>query len=358
MKMLTRYLRREIYASIGLVFGALLALFAFLDFINELSSVGQGQYSLSMVMLFVLLTIPGHIYELFPVAVLVGTIAALVQMAANSELTVFRASGASLAQMLRALFKIALPLVALSFMCGEFLAPPCDQMAQKLRLKARNTQVSLQEFRSGVWIKDENTFVNVKNVMPDTSLINVNIYRFDETFHLRAITNAQHASFIEEGRWRLEDVRETSFADQGTSLHTSPTLEWRSALSPTLLSVLLVAPEQMSAWALYQYTMHLRDNHQQSARYEIAMWNKLAYPFAVLVMMVLALPFAGHHHRSGGIGSKIFLGIVLGLVFHFVGRLFASLGALNNWQPLLSATAMTMLFLLLGLSMLWWTERR
>jgi lipopolysaccharide export system permease protein len=75
-------------------------------------------------------------------------------------------------------------------------------------------------------------------------------------------------------------------------------------------------------------------------------------------MMVLALPFAGHQHRSGGIGAKMFLGIVLGLTFHFVGRLFASLGALNNWQPLLSASAMTVLFLLIGLTMLWWTERR
>jgi lipopolysaccharide export system permease protein len=242
--------------------------------------------------------------------------------------------------------------------CGELLAPPSEQMAQKLRLKARNAPVSLQEFRSGVWIKDENSFVNVKSVMPDTSLINVNIYQFDAGYHLRAITNAKRANFIEEGLWQLEDVMETRFGDQATSLHTSPTQEWRSALGPGLLSVLLVVPEQMSVWNLYQYTMHLRDNHQQSARYEIAMWSKLVYPLAVLVMMVLALPFASHQRRVGGAGAKIFMGIVLGLVFHFVGRLFASLGALNNWQPLLSATAMTLLFLLLGLSMLWWTERR
>jgi len=135
-------------------------------------------------------------------------------------------------------------------------------------------------------------------------------------------------------------------------------MEWQSALNPDLLSVLLVVPEQMSAWSLYQYTHHLRDNHQKFARYEIAMWTKLVYPFAVWVMMLLALPFAAHHRREGGIGGKIFLGIVLGLSFHFLGRLFASLGALNNWQPLLSATAMPMLFLLLASGMLWWTERR
>ena len=358
MNLLTRYLSREVYFNIGLVFFALIMLFAFLDLIHELSEMGQGQYHLGYVLLFVALTIPGHIYELFPVAVLVGTISALVQMASNSELTVYRSSGASLWQMVGALFKIALPLVMLSFVCGELLAPSSERMAQQLRLQAQNAQVSLKEFRSGVWVKDERNFVNVKDVMPDTSLANIDIYQFDETYHLQSITNAKRANFIEDGRWRLEEVLETRFNKAGASINVQPLKEWRSALSPGIFSVLLVIPEQMSAWNLYQYVEHLRDNRQKSARYEIAMWNKLVYPFALLVMMVLALPFASYHRRAGGIGAMMFIGIVLGLVFHFVGRLFASLGALNGWQPFFSATAMTGLFLLFGMLMLWWTERR
>lgn len=358
MNLLTRYLGREIYFSIGLVFLALIMLFSFLDLIHELNAMGQGQYHLGYVLLFVILTIPGHIYELFSVAVLIGTIIALVQMAASSELTVFRTSGASLWQMAGALFKIALPLVVLSIVCGELLAPPSERMAQKLRLKAQNAQVSLKEFRSGVWVKDERSFVNVKNVMPDTSLSNIDIYQFDETYHLQSITNAKRANFVEEGRWQLEGVLETRFGKEGTNINIQPLQDWHSALNPGIFSVLLVVPEQMSAWELYQYAEHLRDNRQKSARYEIAMWNKLVYPLAILVMMMLALPFASYHRRAGGVGAMIFMGIVLGLVFHFTGRLFASLGALNDWQPFISATAMTALFLMLGMLMLWWTERR
>jgi len=358
MNLLTRYLGREIYASVALVFAALLMLFAFLDFIRELNSIGEGEYHLGYVLLFVLLTVPGHIYELFPVAVLVGTIFALVQMAANSEMTVYRASGASLWQMVGALFKIAVPLVILSFVCGELLAPPSERMAQKLRLKAQNAQVSLKDFRSGVWVKDERSFVNVKNVMPDTSLSNIDIYRFDEAYHLREITNAKRASFVEQGVWQLDEVLETRFGEQGVTVTNLPSQEWRSALNPEIFSVLLVVPEQMSAWHLYQYTGHLRDNRQKSGQYEIAMWNKLVYPLATMVMMILALPFASYHRRAGGIGAMVFMGIVLGLSFHFFGRLVGSLGALNDWQPFISATAMTGVFLLLGMAMLWWTERR
>ena len=358
MRLLTRYLGREIYASIALVFAALLMLFSFLDLIHELSVIGRGDYHLGYVLLFVLLTVPSHIYDLFPVAILIGTIFALVQMAANSELVVYRSSGASLLQMVGALFKIGLPLVLLSYLCGELLAPTSERLAQGLRLKAQNAEVTLKEFRSGVWVKDERSFVNVKNVLPDTSLLNVSIYEFDDSYHLRAITSAKRATFVEENRWQLEDVTQTHFNKQGTAVSSLANLEWCSVLNPDILGVLLVVPEQMSAWNLYQYTQHLRDNHQKTARFEIAMWNKLVYPFAILVMMLLALPFAAHHRREGGISAKIFAGIVLGLSFHFIGRLFASLGALNEWQPLLSAMAMPMLFLLLATIMLWFTERR
>jgi lipopolysaccharide export system permease protein len=358
MKLLTRYLAREIYASVALVFAALLMLFAFLDLVHELGSLGYGNYRIGYVLLFVLLTLPGHIYELFPVAVLIGTIVALVQMAAHSELTVYRASGASLRQMVGALFRIGVPLVLLSLLCGEFLAPPSEHLAQELKLKAQNAEVTVKEFRSGVWVKDEHSFVNVKNVLPDTSLLNVSIYRFDDAYQLLAITTAKRAVFVEEGLWQLEGVAQTNFAGQGASVSNVGSMEWRSSINPSLLNVLLVVPEQMSAWNLYQYTEHLRENHQKTARYEIAMWNKLVYPVAVVVMMLLALPFATHNRRAGGVGAKIFLGIVLGLTYHFIGRLFSNLGALNDWHPALSATAMTWLFLLLAAGMLWRAERR
>lgn len=358
MRLLTRYLAHEIYASIALVFTALLMLFALLDLIHELSVMGRGDYHLGYVLLFVLLTIPSHIYDLFPVAILIGAIIALVQMAASSELVVYRSSGASLAQLVFALLKIGLPLVVLSYLCGELLAPPSERMAQSMRLQAQNAEVTLKEFRSGVWVKDARSFVNVKNVLPDTSLLNVSIYEFDDNYHLRAITAAKRAVFVQKDLWRLNEVVQTRFTGKSVEASRLDEMPWRSVLNPSLLSVLLVVPEQMSAWNLYLYTEHLHINHQKTGRYQIAMWNKLLYPFAVLVMLLLALPFAAHHRREGGISSKIFFGVVLGLAFHFLGRLFGSLGALNDWLPLFSATAMPLLFLSLAGVMLWWTERR
>jgi lipopolysaccharide export system permease protein len=358
MKLLSRYLAREIYSSIALVFVALLMLFAFLDLVNELSHM-QGNYSTAYVILFVVLTLPGHIYELFPVAVLIGTIVALVQMASHSELTIYRASGASLMQMVGALFRAGLPLVVLSLIAGEVLAPPSERLAQEVKMKAQNQEVKVKSFRSGIWARDDRSFVNAKGMLPDGPLLNVSIYQFDGNYNLQSITAAKRAVFSgQDQAWRLEDVVQTRFSPDGSVVSDMASMEWHSSITPDLLKVLLVVPDQMSALSLYQYIEYLRDNHQKTVRYEVAMWNKLLHPLTVLVMMLLALPFASHQRRSGGVGGKIFAGIVLGLTFHFVGKLFADIGALNDWQPMLSATAITWLFLLLASGMLWWTERR
>ncbi len=359
MRLLTRYFAKEIYSSIALVFAVLIMLFAFMDLLTELSDLGEGDYSISKVFLYVALLIPGHIYELFPLAALIGSIFAVVQMASNSELMVYRSSGASLQQMIVAIIKIGAPLVLICFLFGEYIAPPSDHLAQQLLLKAKNSKVNLKEFRSGIWVKDERSFVNVKSVLPDTTLLDISIYEFDETYHLATITAAKRATYSSSDKWLLEGVRKTLFnSHKETHISNQDQAEWHSSLNPKLLNVLLIQPEKMSSWDLYQYTKHLSDNHQSTGRYQIAMWNKLVYPIAVLIMMLLSLPFSAYQRREGGVGSKIFIGIVLGLSFHFGGKLFSSLGALNDWQPMLSATAVSWIYLFIALLLMWRTERR
>jgi lipopolysaccharide export system permease protein len=173
-----------------------------------------------------------------------------------------------------------------------------------------------QEFRSGLWLKDDQSFVNVREILPDTTLLGVKIFQYDSGYHLKAVSYSDRGHYETEGRWLLENVTQTHFVGDHTTVEKLPQLAWKSVLNPDILSVLLVVPEQMSAWNLYQYVVHLRENKQKTIRYEIALWSKLAYPFATLVMMIFALPFAYHQTRSGGIGGKIFLGIMVGLSFH------------------------------------------
>ena len=358
MKVIKRYLSAEIITSTLLVFAALVMLFAFLDLIDELGDLGRGNYRLPDIFAFVLLSIPGHIYQLFPIAALIGTLFALAQLVANSEYTVMRVSGLSIPRMVLMLVEIGVLFSLLTFLIGEFVAPPAEQYAKQLRAKAI-TGVIAQEFRSGLWVKDERNFVNVAQVLTDSVLLDVKIYEFDAQHRLRTISLAQRGEYLGKNMWRLREVVQTNFADDNKmTINRMAEADWRSVLEPDLLGVLLVEPEQMSAWNLYFYVQHLRENSQLAAHHEIAFWSKLIYPFAVLVMMVLALPFAYYQQRVGGIGGKVFAGIMLGIGFTVLGRLFTYLGLLRDWAPFWSAIVPTLMFLSLATAMMWWGERR
>lgn len=357
MKTLRRYLMSEIIAATSLVFVALLMLFAFFDLIDQIRDVGRGSYSFRHVMVFVLLSAPNHVYELFPIAALIGTLFALAQLVASSEYTVMRVSGVSIVRMSETLVAVGALFAVLTFLFGEFIAPHSEQWAQRLRSQAITGLVA-QEFRSGLWIKDDRSFVNVLEVMPDSTLRGIRIYEFDDQYRLRSISLAKRGDYQGGRRWVLKDVVQTTFGERKTSVRTAAEESWQSVLDPDLLNVLLVQPEQMSAWSLYSYAQHLRENRQKALQYEIALWAKLMYPIAVLVMMVLALPFAYYQRRQGGVGAKIFAGIMLGLAFYFLNRLFAHLGLLNDWPPMLSAVLPTLFFLGMAVGMIWWQERR
>src|SRR5262249_37530976 len=185
----------------------------------------------------------------------------------------------------------------------------------------------------------------------------VRIYEFDTQYKLRQITEAERGEFVGGGRWRLTGVAQTIITASGPRVARYPEAEWRSAVSPDLLNVLIVVPERMSVWELHRYIQHLSENRQKTERYEIALWKKLLYPFANLVMMGLALPFAYMHARSGMVGIKVFLGILLGIFFHMLNSLFSHIGLLHNWPPIAAAVVPSLLFLATAVLMMVWIER-
>lgn len=357
LKLYERHLAREIYASTGLVLLAFLMLFAFFDLIHQLESIGKGGYQLQHALGYVALTLPGRLYELFPIGVLIGSLYALTLLARHSEITVLRAAGLSTRDLLFTLAKIGMVFAVSTLLVGELIAPPAERAAQQLRLKAMGALVA-QEFRSGLWVRDEHSFVNVREVLPDASLQSVRVFEFDERFQLLSISQAEHGRYLSAGTWSLEGVVRTVFSDDMAHVERYGQLNWKSALNPDLLAVLLVVPERMSLVNLYLFIRHLSGNQQKTDRYDIAMWKKLIYPLATLVMMALALPFAYMQDRMGAVSIRVFAGIMLGIGFHMLNGLFSSLGVINSWPPFFSAITPSVLFLMTAAGMLWWVERR
>ncbi len=352
-----RYVLREVAFATLLVLAAFLGLFGFFDLINELDNLGRGNYGLEHAVMYTALTLPGRAYETLPIAVLIGALYSLTTLSRHSEITVLRASGLSTARILGLLARIGLPFVLLTFLTGEFIAPPAERAAQELKLSARS-QLLTGEFRSGFWVKDGHNFINIGTVTPDGELRRVRIFEFSDRRELLSILEAARGAYRMPEGWVLADVARTDFSPEGARVARADRLVWDSDLSPDVMSVMLVVPERMSAWKLWHYIRHLEDNHQDTGRYEIALWKKFTYPLACLVMLALALPFAYMHNRNAAVSIKVFAGIMIGVLFHMLNGLFSNLGAINSWPPSAAALTPGALFLFAAAIMLWWEDRR
>lgn len=352
MTILFRYLTREIFLATLMLLFALVALFGLFDLIRELGDLGKGNYQLAAVLTYVALLQPARVVVIFPVAALLGTMFAIARMSSQSELTVMRASGLSLSRLTAFAAVIGVIFSLLTFLFGEFITPISEELAKRVKLSATSTVVA-QEFRSGFWVKDDRSFVNIQMVTAETRLLKLRIYEFDRAYRLTSLSLAGSADYdFAGGRWRLSDVEKTTFDEGKARIARVPTAYWNSAMTPDLLAVLRVTPDEMSLLNLYAYIDHLRENKQNSTRYELAFWGKVLQPIAVIIMMMLGIPFAIQSQRAIGVGSKLLIGIMIGLGFYFLNQLAGHLTVINNWPPLLSACVPLVVFLALAFLLL------
>jgi lipopolysaccharide export system permease protein len=383
MQTLRRYLWREIASASLFVLLVLTGIFALFDLINQLSELGRANYQFLHAFAFVILLTPAHAYELMPIAALIGTIYALSKLAANSEFTIMRVSGMTTHRLAGAVLWVGLALVAMAYVLGEIVAPPAEDLAQRFKSRVTGTTIG-QEFRSGVWVRDlvragngqpdRMRFVNVAHVNPDGTVDDWRIFEFDLDLHLRSVSTATRGSYEKGQGWLLTNVVDTELplvetsrpaaggaaagGDSRARVEREPSRLWRSDLTPAIFGVLLVQPERQSAYSLYQYIRHLAENHQRTDRYRIALWKKFFYPIVCVVMMALALPFAYLHVRAGTVSLKIFTGIMIGVLFYAMNKLFSNVGMINTWPPVLVAGLPALVALSFALGALYWVERR
>lgn len=368
MKTVRRLLYTDVLGAIAFVAIAFLALFFFIDVVDELERVGRGGYQLHQALLYCLLLLPGHLYVLMPIAVLIGTIYALARMAQSSEFTILRVSGLGPQRALTLLLGLGLAFAAATFVLGDYLAPAFDREAHAVRTAARGGTVYGQ---AGTWLKDrqmtpegERSYsAQVTAAGPDGRLRNIRLYEFDADARLIGQLQAESAVVGDDGLWQLSGVQRSRWQpqDEGRDLEVIEerldSFEWRSTLNRNVVVAAVRPPSEMSALDLFRYMTHLSDNEQAAQRYEIQFWKKVLYPLACLVMVMLALPFAYLHSRSGGISLKVFGGIMLGISFVLLNNVFTHVGLLQDWTPWVAAATPSAVYFLLSLLAFNWLVR-
>lgn len=368
MKTVRRLLYVDIASSVLFVALAFLSLFFFIDFVDELGDVGKG-YTALHAAIYSLLELPGHLYELVPIAVLIGTIYALSRMAQSSEFTILRTGGLGPQRALSLLALLGVAFAVLTFVIGDYISPHSERLAATLRAAAKGSVYSVGG--SGAWLKDhsvtaqgERSFsINVGSANANGELRNIRIFEFDHDGRLVQRIGAAAGRVGNDRSWALSDVVRTVWNPSGSAdpVHIEEekmaSLVWPSTLPAGVVAAAVLPANSMSTVELFRYIGHLADNEQAAQRYEIRFWKRALYPFACLVMVALALPFAYLHARAGGVSLKVFGGIMLGISFVLLNNVAGHLGLLHNWTPWIVASVPSLFYLLLSLAAFSWLVR-
>jgi lipopolysaccharide export system permease protein len=369
MKTVRRLLYRDIASAVVFVALAFLSLFFFIDFVDELDAIGRNGYTLGYALLSGLFDVPGHFYELFPIAVLIGTIFALARMAQSSEFTILRTGGLGPGRALGLLSALGVLFALVTFGVGDYLAPASERAAVELKARFSGGRALGS---TGAWLKDRRTLadgsernvsVNVLRTTPDGVLEGVRIFEFDSDSRLVTRVAAGHAR-IGKGQWSLDDAEVTDWPVAAALSDIMPVrverhdrLSWPSALDAGVVAAAVLPVSTMSTLELWRYSQHLSSQEQATSRHAIQFWKKALYPLACLVMVALALPFAYLQARAGGISYKVFGGILLGISFVLLNNVAGHLGVLRDWTPWIVAAAPSTLYLMLSLAAFAWLVR-
>lgn len=313
----------------------LVSISTLMEFVNEMDDVGDQGYTFFRAVLYALLTTPQRIYELFPFAMLLGSLLSLGNLAANSELVIMRAAGISISRIIGSVLKTGLVLTLAVILLGEFVAPISEQKAKNLRNLSSTKGMTLSS-QGSLWAKDGDRFLHIKDVFPDMRLGRIQVFDIDEKGQLTEFIWAKSAIYV-NNIWQLNNVMHWHIKPDGITKKGSKKEQWDRLLSPDLFDVVAVKPKHMSAIKLYRYVEYLEQNGLDSRQYELVFWTRFTIPLSGLVMMLLSMPFVFSFQRTGGAGQRLFVGILIGVVYHLSYQSFIKLGLLYNVPPLMAA---------------------
>lgn len=316
-----RLIAFSVFGALAATWVVLLALEAFTALAGQLDNIGTGSYSLVSAVTFVAWTLPRRAYELFPTAAVIGALAGLGALAPTAEITAMRAGGMSKLRIALAATAAVGAMLLGVMILGETLATYGERQAQSLHSGAMSGEM-IAAGRSGIWARDGDTLINARRGEAHENrvrLFDVRLYDFDPDGRLQRVSTAARAEHDGSG-WMLHEVVRQTFDRESLVASRDAAIVWPSQLDPSLIALSIVDPRYMGFRDLSASIANADRNQLDASRYRSAFWRRVFFPLNTLAVVLIALPFAFGALRSGGMGKRLFLGVVLALGWMFFQR--------------------------------------
>lgn len=333
MKKIKSYIASSVTSAIVVVLLVIVSLDFISELVDQLDKVA-GKYTLSEAFAYAALSIPSSIYDFIPLSSLVGCLIGLGMLASTSELTVIRAAGVSVAQIIWAVMRPVLGYILLGVFLGEFVTPVTDQYAESRKAIALGHQSALQGQR-GIWNREANEFMHFSAVLPNGKLFGITRLNFNDSGELLSSTYIESAIY-QGNSWFERNGVTTVIGEDEIRTEVFSTAIWETDLSPRLLDVLVLPPEDLPMKRLHSYANYLERQGQDAREYRLAFWQKALQPLATASLVMIAISFIFGPLRQVTMGFRIFSGVIVGIVFRTSQDLLGPSSLIFGFSPLVA----------------------
>lgn len=301
-------------AMIGatVILSVLQILFTYMSELGDL----KPDYGAWQALKYVLWGAPQYLYEILPIAALIGSVIGLGTLASNSELIVMRASGISLWRIVGWVMRSAMVLVILSFALSEFVIPQTNEQAKSV--KKHRTAAELGEVK-GYWTREDQRFIYIDYANSKGELRNVEMIDFDQQYRINSILEADEGKFVENGHWKLNNAQQMDISQQGTSsLIKTNEQDLALALQPKYVHMVTIDPEDLAPSQLVSFMEYMDKYSAVPKTYLLAFWKKVGSPFALLALVLIACSFIFGPLRQQSMGFRLVIALFIGLGFYYL----------------------------------------
>ena len=262
-----------------------------------------------------------------------------------------RAAGVSIGQIVWAVFRPIFLFIFVGAILGEFVTPYLDQYADSRRALAQGHQRALQS-EKGVWNREGDEYMHFNAVLPNGKLYGVTRYIFEGD---KLISSSfSDSAIFQQDYWFEQDVDVTEFTDDGIVKKQLPNRKWYTELSPELLNVLVLGQDELPIHRLYSYSAYLDKQGLDSSDYRLTFWQKSLQPLATLSLVMIAISFILGPLRQVTMGFRVFIGVIVGLLFQTSQKLLGPASLIFGFSPMFAVLIPILLCFFIG----WFLVRR
>ena len=351
MKIRERYIRKTLLSSTFVVLVIWLGVYSFFNFLAEMNSIGQFNYTIIEASRYIALLIPEVAYKHASPVILLGCVLGMGHLATTNQLIVLRISGLSIFKLTFLTMKTALIFVIAIIIIGEIFAPMASEEAERGRSKALDIAIASQS-QEGFWIRDGETYINVQKNIDGETFKDVTIIEVNSSNKISTVMTSEVAEF--DGK-SLEMDKAEIFSIDGSNEIDSISLEegnpYRQIVSfdQDLIDSLKKEPEELTTWNIIKQIQFLSNNKLRSGIFKVELYKRLIKPITLMAMILLAMLFVFGSTREVTLGRKIFFGVSLGLSFEMLSRIGGAMALSLDFDPLMSTVLPTTVVMVIAI---------